>query len=278
MTAQETNVASQQCADNTEAPKDGHSGVPENDIMVQVDDVSLWFDMSYNRAWTLRDQIMHTTRSLLRREPPKQFCALNSVSLAVQRGDVVGIIGPNGSGKTTLLRVISGIFQPDEGSAVTNGRVSTLLSLGTGFNREMSGLANIRMNALLCGVRKRDVADRIEEVAAFAELGDFINMPMKFYSNGMISRLNFVTLLLVEPEIILIDEIFSVGDLAFEQKSRAAMEAMLEKTQCQLLVTHSLPMVEERCNRAILFEAGQVIADGAPADVVREYRERSGTR
>ena len=253
---------------------DGSAVGVAGDVMIQAERVSLQFEMSYDTSWTIRDQLIRTARSLLQRQQKEYFCALKELSLTVRRGEVVGIIGPNGSGKTTLLRVISGILLPDTGTVTTRGRISILLSLGAGFNQEMTGLNNIRMNALLSGLLLEDIETRIDEVASFTELGEFLHVPMKFYSSGMVSRLNFATLLLVEPEIVLIDEIFSVGDLAFVDKSGAAMEAMLEKAQCQILATHALPLVHERCTRAILIEHGRIIADGDPVDVVSEYHDR----
>jgi len=248
------------------------------DPIIRLDNVSLEFEMSYDKSWTLVDQARRLLTSLLRPSEKEIFYALKDVSFEARPGDVVGIIGPNGSGKTTFLRVVSGIFRPDSGTVTTEGRISTLLSLGVGFNTAMTGRVNLRLAALLSGLSNSEIDERIGDVADFTELGDFLDVPMKYYSNGMISRLNFATLLLIEPEIVLIDEIFSVGDLAFEAKSRAAMNSMLKKAKCQLLVTHSLSLVEERCNRALLFDSGRLLVDGEPKEVVMRYRELAASR
>lgn len=239
--------------------------------MIDATDLTVRFSMSYDKAWTVREQFFRLLKAKKTKSEERQFYALRDVNFKAYRGDVVGVIGGNGSGKTTFLRTVSGVYTPDLGSVETHGRLSTLLSLGVGFNRDLSGRINLRMSALLSLVPPEDVAERIDEVADFTELGEFLDVPMKYYSNGMISRLNFATLLLIEPEIILIDEILAVGDLAFNKKSRDAMETMLDKAKCQLLVTHSLRLVRERCNRAVLFDRGTIIAEGKPNEIVDMY-------
>jgi len=191
----------------------GQSGTEttDGDVMVEIKNVCLRFQLSYEKVWTLREFTTDTMKSLRGKDPKKQFEALSDVNFTARRGDVIGIIGPNGCGKTTLLRVVSGIFPPDEGEVSTHGRISSLLSLSAGVNQNLAGYENIRMNALLFGMSRQEIDEKIDQICAFADIGEFINVPMKYYSNGMVSRLNFAIVLALDPEIILIDEIFSVG-------------------------------------------------------------------
>ena len=202
--------------------------------------------------------------------------ALSGINLSVKKGDIVGIIGPNGCGKTTLLRTICGIYHPDEGSVMASGRISTLLSLGTGFNNDLNGKDNIRLNGLTIGMTLDEIEEKIPAIIEFADIGDHINMPMKYYSSGMISRLSFSIVLSMKPDILLIDEIFSVGDLSFTQKSEKALQDLLAMTNCQLIVTHNLDLVRDHCNRAIFMESGKIVLDGNPAEVVDAYESRFG--
>jgi teichoic acid transport system ATP-binding protein len=238
---------------------------------VILDDVMVRFRMSYDRTTTFAAKAREVGRRLVRGEGPRYFEALKGISLEVRQGDIVGVIGPNGSGKSTLLRTIGGIYHPDRGRVETFGKVSTLLSLGTGFDNRLSGIDNIRMNGLILGLPKRELEAKIPMIEEFAEIGDHMRVPMKYYSSGMISRVSFSIVLAMQPDILLIDEVFSVGDLQFQRKSARALHELLGQASCQVIVTHNLEFVKKHCNRAVYVRSGRVLADGDPSEIVRRY-------
>jgi ABC-type polysaccharide/polyol phosphate transport system ATPase subunit len=202
---------------------------------------------------------------------------LKDINLEVRDGERVGVIGPNGSGKSTLLRVIAQIYRPDSGTMTVEGKLSSLLSLGTGYNNTLTGLENIRMNALLHGMTMKEIDRKLPEIMKFADIGDHIHKPMKYYSSGMISRLSFSIVLSLNPEILLIDEVFSVGDIAFKRKSEAALHELLNRTAIQVLVSHNLDLIANHCNRAVYIEAGRCKMDGRPDEVIKRYEQDYGS-
>lgn len=237
---------------------------------VILDDVTVRFRMSLVGA-SLGERLREVGHRLATGGGTRHFEALKGVSLQIREGDIVGVIGPNGSGKSTLLRTIGGIYRPDLGSVETFGTVSTLLSLGTGFDNRLSGLDNIRMNGLILGVPKDELEAKIAMIEEFAEIGEHIRMPMKYYSSGMISRLSFSIVLAMQPDILLLDEVFSVGDIQFQRKGARAMHELLGRAACQVIVTHNLDFVRKHCNRAIYVRGGSLEEDGSPATVVPRY-------
>jgi teichoic acid transport system ATP-binding protein len=242
---------------------------------VILDDVMVRFRMSYDRTTTFAAKAREVGRRLVRGEGPRYFEALKGISLEVRQGDIVGVIGPNGSGKSTLLRTIGGIYHPDRGRVETFGKVSTLLSLGTGFDNRLSGIDNIRMNGLILGLPKRELEAKIPMIEEFAEIGDHMRVPMKYYSSGMISRVSFSIVLAMQPDILLIDEVFSVGDLQFQRKSARALHELLGQASCQVIVTHNLEFVKKHCNRAVYVRSGRVVEDGNANEVVSRYSRES---
>jgi ABC-type polysaccharide/polyol phosphate transport system ATPase subunit len=248
------------------------------DVRVEVNNVSIRFRQSYDRTYSLRSGLGDLGRRIFRDYQPSYHTALDNVSLRLNQGDVLGVIGPNGSGKSTLLRVISGIYHPDRGSVDRHGRVSTLLSLGTGFDNTLSGLDNIMLNGLILGMSRDEIESKTDEIIRFADIGDYIHQPMKYYSSGMISRVSFSITLAMRPDILLLDEIFSVGDLLFQKKSMQAMDELRERASCQVLVSHSLGLIREHCNRAIFLAGGRILADGSPDVVVAEYEDFAKSR
>ncbi len=241
---------------------------------IEITNLSLRFRFSFDKTWSIREKAAEVGRRILKKQKPRYFTALSGINLTVNQGEVLGIIGPNGCGKTTLLRTIAGIYSPDEGKIRVSGKVSTLLALGTGFDNRLSGLDNIRLNGLMMGLDKEAIEKLIPQITGFAEIGEHIDVPMKYYSSGMISRLSFAMILAMEPDILLIDEIFSVGDLAFQKKAENAMEQLLKKASCQVIVTHDLNLVREHCSRAVCMEGGKIIMDGSPREVIADYQKR----
>ncbi len=198
--------------------------------------------------------------------------ALKGVDLTVPKGSTVGIIGRNGSGKSTLLKVITGIYRPTSGALQVNGRISALLELGAGFHPDFTGRENIMINGIILGMNRNEVKARIDGIIAFAELGDFIDEPVRTYSSGMFMRLAFAVATHVDPEILIVDEILSVGDEHFAKKSQAKMTEFKTAGKTILLVTHSLNTVERWCDLAVWVDGGRTRMVGAPAKVVAEYK------
>lgn len=238
---------------------------------VQVSDLTVRYRLSYDKNYSIKDWLLEGVRRVTGGRQPEFHTALQDVSVDVKDGDVIGVIGPNGSGKSTLLRAISGVIAADGGAIVKTGRISSLLSLGTGFNNQLSGLDNIRFQGLLIGMTPQEIDASIEMIVDFADIGKFIDVPMKYYSSGMISRLSFAIILAIKPDILLIDEIFSVGDLAFQRKSEKAMQRLLAQASCQMIVTHNLQYVRTGCNRAIYINEGRLVGDGEPNAIVDQY-------
>jgi ABC-type polysaccharide/polyol phosphate transport system ATPase subunit len=210
---------------------------------------------------------------MFRRDGVQEFWALRNLDLRVSPGEVLGVIGTNGSGKTTLLKLLAGILTPDEGQVTTRGRISTLLQLGAGFEPELSGRDNIYLNGLVLGLSRSEIGERYEEIVDFAQLGEFIDAPLKTYSSGMQARLGFSVACNVDPDILLVDEILAVGDETFRDKSYNRMLSFKEQGKTILLVSHSLEKVLSFCSRTIWLNQGRIMRDGETEAVVEEYLE-----
>lgn len=214
-----------------------------------------------------------TYRTLLRRKRSHEFWALKDVSFAGAAGDIVGIVGQNGSGKSTLCRVLGGLLRPDAGRLTVRGRTSALLSLGTGFDVRLSGRENVFLNGLMLGLSKREVVALMPSIIEFSGLDRFIDQPLAHYSSGMRARLGFSIGAMVEPEILVLDEALSVGDLEFTARAGAKLQALLGRASLVVVVTHGLEFVESFCTRALWLDRGVTRAAGQPGEVVARYRE-----
>ncbi|MFD2113207.1 ABC transporter ATP-binding protein [Thiorhodococcus fuscus] len=201
----------------------------------------------------------------------RPFWALRDLSLSVARGETLGIVGQNGSGKSTLLQLVAGTLQPSEGEVVTRGRIAALLELGSGFNPEFTGRENVFMNAAILGLERRQIEARFEEIAAFADIGDFIEQPVKNYSSGMVVRLAFAVSVCVDPDILIVDEALAVGDAAFQFKCLQRIRDLSERGTTLLFVSHDMGMVKTFCHRAVYLEHGRVKAIGDPEAIATQY-------
>jgi lipopolysaccharide transport system ATP-binding protein len=202
---------------------------------------------------------------------PGSFWALKDVSFEVQPGEVTGIIGRNGAGKSTLLKLLSRITEPTEGSAVLRGRVASLLEVGTGFHPELTGRENIHLNGAVLGMKRPEIARKFDEIVEFAEVGPFIDTPVKRYSSGMQMRLAFAVAAHLDPEILLIDEVLAVGDLAFQRKCLGKMEGVSKSGRTVLFVSHNMVAVEKLCQRCVFIEHGRCAGTGSATEMVRTY-------
>jgi len=213
------------------------------------------------------------TLSPLKKTYHNTFCALTDFNLEVASGETLGIIGPNGAGKSTLLKIIAGVLTPSKGTVAVNGKVASLLELGAGFNPEMTGIENIYLNATIMGFEKNEIDSKLDTIISFAEIGDFINQPVKMYSSGMFARLAFSVSINVEPDILIVDEALSVGDSQFQRKCFGRMEQMRDHGVTIIFVSHALGIVNEICTRVLLMHQGRKIIDGSPKLVTSLYNK-----
>ena len=207
------------------------------------------------------------------RAPRMVVRALQNVNLRINPGDRLGILGPNGAGKSTLLRLLAGVYEPTSGQRVVEGKISSLFDLMLGFEPEASGWENISYRGYLQGETPRGLKSKIQGIAEFSELGHFLDMPVRYYSSGMLVRLAFSIATAIEPEILLVDEVLSVGDLAFQEKARQRMREMMDKAQLIVMVSHDLEAVKRLCHRIVWMDHGRVRQVGRPAEVVEAYTE-----
>ena len=233
-----------------------------------LDNVGIRFNLSKEKVDSLKEYVIKFVKhELLYTE----FWALRNVSFSVQKGERLGILGLNGAGKSTLLKLIAGVYKPTEGTIVRHGKISPLLELGAGFDPQYTGAENIFLYGSVLGYSKKYLQDRFDEIVEFSELGKFIDVPLKNYSSGMRARLGFSIATIADPEILILDEILSVGDAKFRRKSENKIMEMFERGITVLFVSHSLDQVQRLCNKAILLDKGLLIAGGDVEEVSQIY-------
>lgn len=238
--------------------------------MIEVKNLSLCYRMPVQQVSGLKEYLVSVLQGKMQY---KEFWALQNVSFQVKRGEVLGLIGANGAGKSTLLKVISGILKPSRGEVNIQGNIVPLLELGSGFDMELTGRENIFLNGAILGYSEVFLTEKFNDIVAFSELGDFIDMPLRSYSSGMVTRLAFSIATVVKPDILIVDEILSVGDAAFQQKSEARMRDLMSGGTTVLLVSHSAKQIEEMCTRAIWLQQGKLMQIGPAAEVCKAYME-----
>jgi lipopolysaccharide transport system ATP-binding protein len=247
-----------------------------SEFAITVNDVSKSFNV-YEQPEDRLKQPIYTRIQRLFRLPVKsyfrEFRALHNISLSVRKGETIGIVGRNGSGKSTLLQIICGTLNQSSGSVVTNGRIAALLELGSGFNPEFSGRENVYLNGSLLGLSKTEIDEKYPSILAFADIGDFIDQPIKTYSSGMVVRLAFAVAINVEPDILVVDEALSVGDELFQRKCFSKIESIRASGATILFVSHSASSVVELCDKAILIDSGELLMEGSPKDVINHYQK-----
>ncbi|WP_434721748.1 ABC transporter ATP-binding protein [Mesorhizobium sp. RIZ17] len=245
------------------------------DIVIRVRDVSKHYVMFERPEDRFKQMVVPRLERLIGRPPRRyfrDFAALSGVSFEIGRGETVGIIGRNGSGKSTLLQIICGTLQPTSGSVEVNGRIAALLELGAGFNPEFTGRENVFLNASILGVPRKEMEWRFDDIARFADIGPFLNQPVKTYSSGMYVRLAFATAINVDPDILVVDEALSVGDEAFQRKCFARIEDIKDKGGTILFVSHAAQTIVQLCTRAVLVDGGEKILEGQPKNVISQYQ------
>lgn len=236
--------------------------------MIEVSDVTMRFHMNSDKILSLKEFITTALRGKL---DYQDFTALESVSFTVEQGETLGLVGRNGAGKSTLLKVISGILKPTEGSVKVTGTVVPMLELGSGFDFDLTGRENIFLNGAILGYSEEFLKEKYQEIVDFSELGDFINAPIRNYSSGMLARLAFSVATMVHPDILIVDEILSVGDAQFQEKSKARMLELMGGGTTVLFVSHSIEQIREMCSRVLWLEHGHMKMLGKAEEVCEVY-------
>ncbi len=243
---------------------------------IELNHVDLEFHVGAERHDTLKSAVR--TGILRRRTEARVVRALQDVTLSIQSGQRVGLIGHNGAGKSSLLKVMAGIYPPQRGSVVTTGHICPLFEFVTGFEMEATGWENIRTRALLLGMSPREIDHKIDGIAEFSNLKEFLDIPVRHYSTGMFVRLAFATSTAVDPQILLLDEVMAAGDAAFIESARRRMNELMERASIVVFASHSLDVLPTFCDRTILLRQGRIVADGPTPEVVRLYTEGEATR
>lgn len=237
-------------------------------IVLEVDDVSMKFNLSKEKTDNLKEYFIKLVKKQLNYN---EFWALKNVSLQLHKGDRLALLGPNGAGKSTLLKVVAGVFKPTEGKVTRHGKMVPLLELGAGFDKQYTGAENIYLYGAMLGLDKAYITSKYDEIVEFSELGEFIDVPVKNYSSGMRSRLGFSIATTVAPEILILDEVLSVGDVKFKKKSENRIKSLMADDVSVLFVSHSLKQVKRICNKAIVMNQGQIINAGDINDMIEFY-------
>ncbi|HHY26997.1 MAG TPA: ABC transporter ATP-binding protein [Desulfitobacterium dehalogenans] len=236
---------------------------------IDVADVSMVFNMAEDKIGSLKEYVVKLAKGQLRY---REFSALSNITFSVEKGDMFGIVGLNGSGKSTLLKIIAGILKPTKGSVVVHGSIAPLIELGAGFDMELTARENIYLNGSVLGYSKRFIDEHFDSIVEFSELRDFLDVPMKNYSSGMVSRIGFAIATVIKPDILIVDEILGVGDYLFQQKCERRIKELMSGGTTILFVSHSIEQVRSLCNHALWLEHGRIKMIGECKDVCAEYQ------
>ena len=237
--------------------------------IIEVNNVSIKFKMTKEQIFSLKEYFIKFIKRQLEFE---EFNALTDISFSVNKGDILGIIGYNGAGKSTMLKVISGIMKPTNGSIKVDGVISPLIELGSGFDMELTARENIFLNGYILGYSKKFIKEHFNEIVEFSELSEFLDVPVKNFSSGMVARLGFAIATIVKPEILIVDEILSVGDFKFQEKSEKKIKEMLLSGTTVILVSHDIAQIEEICTKVLWLEQGRVKGYGNTKEICEEYK------
>lgn len=239
--------------------------------MIKVDNVSMRFNLGIEKNFSLKLFFINLFKPKKNKPKKENFWALKDVSFEVKKGEVIGFIGSNGAGKSTMLKVIAGVMKPTKGKVEVHGNICPMIELGAGFDMDLTARENIYLNGAVLGYSKKFIEEKFDEIVDFSELREFLDVPVKNFSSGMTARLAFSIATIVDPEILIVDEILSVGDIAFQQKSEAKMKSMISGGTTVLFVSHSLAQIEKICDRVVWLDHGQVKKIGPAQEVCKQY-------
>ncbi len=242
----------------------------QDDIAIEFTNVTKSYPLYHNISSGLKGLILNP-KKILNFFSEKKYTAIENVSFSIKKGDCVGIIGKNGAGKSTSLGLMAGVLKPSHGSVRVTGRVAAMLELGGGFHPDLTGRENIYLNAILLGLTKREVDDVVEGIIEFSELGDFINEPIRIYSSGMLARLGFSVISRIEPDILIIDEVLTVGDNSFQKKCSDVIKTFISKKITVIIVSHNINDIKNYCNKVAWFEENKLKEFGRCSDVIFQY-------
>lgn len=243
----------------------------DNKPMVEVNGLGIRFNLAKERVDSLKEYFLKFTKGALHFE---EFWALRNVSLTIEKGDFYGLVGINGSGKSTLLKTVAGVFKPTEGSVKVNGTIAPLIELGAGFDMDLTARENIFLNGAVLGFSKDHMMEKFDDIVNFSELHDFLDVPLKNYSSGMVARIAFAIATATKPDILIADEILAVGDYAFQEKCEQRMKELLDGGTTVIFVSHSIDQVKRMCNKATWLEKGKVIMTGDAETVCDAYSQK----
>lgn len=241
--------------------------------MIHVKNVSMKFNLGIDKGYSIKLLFISLFNKKYRRKK-EYFSALNNISFDIKSGEVIGLIGSNGAGKSTLLKVVSGVMKPTTGKVIVNGAISPMIELGAGFDQELTARENIYLNGAVLGYSKKFINEKFNEIVEFSELKDFLDVPVKNFSSGMTAKLAFSIATVVNPEILIVDEILSVGDIKFQEKSKNKMMEMINGGTTVLYVSHSLESIMELCNRVIWLDHGEIVKIGDAKKICKEYYKK----
>ena len=247
--------------------------------MINIDNVSMKFNLGIEKGFSIKQAFVNFFDPKMRKKRKEikkknSFWALKNVSFHIDKGEVVGLIGSNGAGKSTLLKVVSGVMKPTKGKVQINGVISPMIELGAGFDEELTARENIYLNGAILGYQKEFLRKKFEDIVEFSELRDFLDVPVKNFSSGMVAKLAFSIATIVDPEILIVDEILSVGDIKFQEKSKNKMMELIEGGTTVLYVSHSIESIKELCTKVVWLEHGEIVDMGDPDTICNKYYKK----
>lgn len=242
--------------------------------MIKLENVSMKFDLGIEKNFSIKQAFVNFFNPKHKKQKKEYFYALNDISFNVKKGEVVGLIGSNGAGKSTLLKVVSGVMKPTRGSVRVNGAISPMIELGAGFDMELTARENIYLNGAILGYSKSFIDSKFDDIVEFSELKDFLDVPVKNFSSGMTAKLAFSIATVVDPEVLIVDEILSVGDIKFQDKSKKKMLDMIKGGTTVLYVSHSLESIKDLCDKVVWIEHGKMVKMGEAKQICEEYYDK----
>lgn len=239
--------------------------------MIELKNVTMKFNLGIEKNFSIKQAFVNFFNPKYKKQKKEYFCALDDISFNVKKGEVVGLIGSNGAGKSTLLKIVSGVMKPTKGKVQVNGAISPMIELGAGFDMELTARENIYLNGAILGYSKSFIDNKFEDIVEFSELRDFLDVPIKNFSSGMTAKLAFSIATVVDPEVLIVDEILSVGDIKFQEKSKKKMLDMIKGGTTVLYVSHTLQSIKDLCDKVVWIEHGKMVKMGPAEEICDEY-------